>query len=588
MSLQAEAEALVHELFRTDAGRRDPHPRLHRLRQVAPVHRSEVAHAWILTRYEDCRSVLRDPHFGKRFAVVLDQLSDHWRDYPSMAQFSRLMLQLDAPEHTRLRKKVTRTFTAKRMEALRPQVEATVADLLEQCTHDGADLLQTLAFQLPITVIGDLLGIDRADLEAFRQPAMDLTVGFEVRLTREQRAGADAAVGFLDDYFTEVLAQRRDNPGEDLLSALVVDDGPDPLTQRELLDMCTLLLIAGFETTTNVISGGLLAMHDQPEQLALLRSGAHPDRVADELLRHQASIQFVNRVALEDVEVGGRVIPSGEQVFVMLGAANRDPEVFSDPDRLDFTRERPKHLTFGGGIHHCLGAALARMELDVLLDQLAARFTAVEMPAERPRYRDTLTFRAVESLPLRLRPSGGEGAGVCPVTGVRPSSQHDDLDWRAAQRRTLEAVPPTLTPDELASRVALLETQPLFAACRPSDLVALATTAYVLTFEPGEELVIEGAASDDVHLLLEGTTDVHIDDQLVTALGPDDLVGERGVVTDTPRAATVTATTHVATLVMSHARFRTMMEGDPTVAASMHAVTAARYGNAPAHAGADS
>lgn len=574
MSLAAEAEALVHELFRTDAGRRDPFPRLHRLRQVAPVHRSEVARAWILTRHEDCRAVLRDPRFGKRFAETMDGFSGSWRDHESLTMFSRMMLQLDTPQHTRLRQKVSRTFTARRILELRPRIEQTVAELLEESTVEDVDLLETLAFRLPITVIGDLLGIDRAQLASFRQPAQDLTVGVEIRLTAEQREAADAAARFFDEVFTEIVASRREAPTGDLLSDLVNDDGPDPLTDRELLDMFSLLLIAGFETTTNVISGGLLALHDQPEQLAILRSGAQAEHVYDELLRHQASVQFVNRVALEDVELGGHVIPAGEQVFVMLGAANRDPAVYDDPDRLDFTRERPRHLTFGGGIHHCVGAALARLELDVLLEQLGARFSAVQVPGARPRFRDTLTFRAVESLPLQLQ-SVAEAA-TCPVTGARPGHE-DDAAWRDEQRRLLEQAPPELSSEEVADRVALLEIQPLLSGCRPSELVSLATTAYVLTFEPDEVIIHQGADPDDVLLVMEGAASVLVDGEHVATCGPDELVGERGVVTSTPRAATVVATEHTAALVLSRTRFRDVLEGNPAAAATMLAVTAARY-----------
>lgn len=555
MSLHAEGEAIVHELFNTEDGRRDPYPRLHRLRQVSPVHRSETIHAWVLTRYDDCRTALKDPRFGKRFAELLDRAVRDWREQEALASFSRMMVQLDAPEHTRLRKRVARAFTAKMVEGLRPQVVATVAELIEQSqqpdTEDG-DLLEQLAFTLPITVIGDLLGIERDDLVAFRQPTLDFTAGLELRPTEDAKAKATKASRFFDGYFTDLVARRRETPGPDLLSALVVDDDDDPLDVQELLDLAKLLLMAGFETTTNVISGGLLALHDQPEQLAILRAalttrapaeGMTLDHVADEFLRHQASLQFANRVALEDVEVGGKVIPAGETVFVMLGAANRDPAVFEDPDRLDFTRPRPKHLTFGGGIHHCLGAALARLELEVLLEQLAARFTSVDLAGERPRFRDTLAFRATESLPVTLAPVPG---GACPVS-------------------------------QLGQRVALLETHPLFSACRPSELADLATNAVVRTFEAGEALVEQGERSDETYVLMEGEVGVSIDGSVVATLGVDALVGERGAVTETPRAATVTATSHVAALVIPLDRLRAVLDANPVAAATMTAVTAARY-----------
>lgn len=543
MSLHAEGEAIVHELFRTEAGRRDPYPRLHRLRQVSPVHDSELMQTWILTRYEDCHLVLKDPRFGKRFAETLDKVSTKWRDQDAIASFARMMVQLDAPEHSRLRTRVSRAFTAKRMLDMRPLIVATVAELLERASTEDEDLLTHLAFALPITVIGDLIGIERDDLAAFRQPTLDLTAGLEVRVAAEVKDKANRASLFFDSYFTDLLAERRISPGDDLVSALATDTGPDPLSDRELLDLLKLLLIAGFETTTNVISGGILALHDQPEQLAILRAGADLEHVADEFLRHQASLQIVNRVALEDVEIGDNLIPAGESVLVMIGGANRDPAKFENPDKLDFTRERPKHLTFGGGIHHCLGAALARLELEVLLEQLAARFASIGMPGDRPRFRDTLAFRATETLNVKLEPVPG---GACPVS-------------------------------EVGRRVALLENHPLFSGCRPSELVDLASTAHMRTFEVGEDLVRQGEASDVTYVIMEGSLDVTIDGAVVTSLGVDDLVGERGAVTDTARAATVTATSHVAAYVLSLDRLRSVLDANPVAAATMLAVTSAKY-----------
>jgi hypothetical protein len=297
-----------------------------------------------------------------------------------------------------------------------------------------------------------------------------------------------------------------------------------------------------------VISAGLLTLHDQPEQLAVLRAGVNLDHVADELLRHAASLQFVNRMALEDVPIDDHVIPAGATVFVMIAAANRDPAVFPNPDRLDFTRPRPKHLTFGGGIHHCLGAALARLELEVLLEQLAARFSRVDLTGMRPEFRDSLAFRSLESLPAALRSPGGPSA--CPVA-------HES--------------------DDIGSRVAILETQPLFSAFRPSELVALAQSASLLTFAEGEVLVQQGAPSDSAYVMLEGTADVLIDDVRVGSLGQDDLVGERGVVTGTPRAATVRATSHVAAYRLSLERLGGMLDVNAAASPTMQAVTAARY-----------
>lgn len=579
MSLNDEAEALIHELFLREAGRRDPHPRFHRLRQVAPVHYSEALHSWVLTRFEDCHAVLRDPRFGKRFAQTLDQVSRSWRSSASLAAFSRTLLQLDTPDHTRLRRRAARSFTARRVLALRPTVVATVSDLLDQVAAESEDLMEALAFRLPITVIGEFLGLAPADLLRFRQAALDLTAGFEIRVAREDRDRADAAMELFDEYFTGILAERRAEPGTDLLSALADPDDPDPLTDREFLDLCVLLLVAGFETTTNVISNGLMALHDQPDQFALLRSGEYRGRPVEELLRHESTLRVVNRVALEDIEVGGRVIRAGDQVLLALAAANRDPAVFDEPDRLDFDRDPETPLVFGGGAHHCLGAALARLELEVLLEQLAERFEAIELTGARPRARDRLVFAGLESLPLRLRPAAPATAGR--ASPVRPGRSEQDLAWRAATRRALESGDRRLSESELGSRIVLLRAQPALGGFDEEDLADLARTAYVVTFARGQVLIRQGAVATDAYVLLEGSAAIDIDGVPVGTAEVDDVVGERGVVTRTPRAATVTALEHVAALALSHERLIGLLDARPAAAATMLTAVAARYPDVP-------
>jgi hypothetical protein len=252
--------------------------------------------------------------------------------------------------------------------------------------------------------------------------------------------------------------------------------------------------------------------------------------------------------SLEDIPIDDQVIPAGATVFVLIAAANRDPAVFPNPDRLDLTRPHPKHLTSGGGIDHGLGAALARQDLEVLLEQLAAQFSRVQLTGVRPEFRDSLAFRSLESLPATLRSRGG------------PSPR-----------------PVAYERDDIGSRVAILQTQLLFSVFRPSELVALAQTASLLTFTEEEVLVQQGAPSDSAYVMLEGTADVLIDDVLVGSLGQDDLVGERGVVTGTPRAATVRATSHVAVYRLSLARLGGMLDVNAAASPTMQAVTAARY-----------
>lgn len=325
---------------------------------------------------------MRDPRFEKRYTEVLDAISDHWRDRPCVEWLSETMLQADPPGHTRLRRKVVRFFTPRTVQELRPRVEASVNRLLDEfAATAGGDLIDRIAFRLPITVICELLGIPPEQGMAFREPTLSLTATLEIAPTSSQLDAADRALGEMYEAFAPLLEARRARPENDLLSALVRDT-EDPLTPRELLNLTALLFVAGFETTTNLIGNGVLALLDQPEQWDLLRS--RPDlapAVTDELLRHGGTVQLVSRVATEDVAFGDTVIPAGSPTLVVIAAANRDPARYPEPDLLDFTRTDIRQLSFGGGVHLCLGAALADLEITVLFAEMARRFERLELTA---------------------------------------------------------------------------------------------------------------------------------------------------------------------------------------------------------------
>ena len=568
----SDAEAVVEELFFTEEGRRDPHPRYHRLRGLAPVHRSDRMRAWLVTGYDDCRSVLRDPRFERRFAESMDAASRSWRSRPSTVSISRTMLMTDPPDHSRLRTRVARTFTPRRMRELRPRVEELVAGLLDEFEDaGGGDFMDRIAFRLPVAVIGELLGMPEEDLPRFREPVLALTQCLEIPTTREKLDAADLAYEFCSGYFANLIARRRAEPTNDLLGALVADDADDALDDGELNDMLLLLFVAGFETTTNLIGNALVSFVDQPEQYDLLRS--RPElaaNLAPELLRHDTPLQLANRVAAQDVEVGGVTIPAGDSVFLMLGAANRDPSRFAAPDALDLTRTDIHPIAFGGGIHHCLGASLATMEIDVLFNEVAGRYPSVDVVGGRPQHRDRLAFRGVATFELAVGPGGsGEGAPVRPAAG--------DVEWRRSYRRQLESDPQPVDANEVAARVRLLASNDFFAACTDDELVSLAETAYPLAFDAGETLVSQGEPSPDAFVVAEGAADVSIDGNLVATIGPDDLVGERGVLTGTARSATVTAITHLGAHVLSTERLRAIMDTNPDAAAQMREVVA-RYG----------
>ncbi len=575
-----EAEAASVALLRTPEGRSNPYPLYHRLRELAPVHRSETARGWLLTRYVDCKASLRDPRFQKRYEEALDARSSRWRRRPALVWAGKTLLNLDGPIHTRLRRHVFRSFTRGSVERLRPTVQTMTDGLLDDLADSGGgDLMGRVAFPLPIAVIGELLGVPQQDLPPFRDRVLALTAAFEMDVTREMLDAADVAATECIAYFDDLIAAKRAHPADDLISQLIQDGaaGDDGLRDEEINALAMLVFFAGFETTTNLIGNGVLAFLDQPDQFALLR--ARPDLCAGlphELLRHVGTVQLVNRFTTEDVPVGDTVIPAGETVFPLIGAANRDPVRFPDPDRLDVTRTNIHQLAFGGGVHHCLGAALAEMEIEIVFRKLVERFDITELAEVRPAHRDRLTLRGPSEVPIRLgrrTPDTGDGgAGLA----ARPAG--DDTAWRAEYRRRSDLATGQLEPAELARRLALLERIPLFAGCRPSDLALLAATAYSIAFDAGDVLCAQGTGADDCYVIAEGEARVEIKGTFVATVGADDVVGERGPIMDLPRAATVTATTHMITFAISRERLHQIMESNHTAADQMKMVLAARYG----------
>jgi len=575
------AEAVVKELFFTPEGRADPYPRYHRLRDLAPVFRSETLQAWLLTRYSDCKSALRDPRLEKHFAESLDARAPGWRARPGLQWSARTMLNLDAPEHTRLRRLVIREFTPRTVEVLRPQVEAMVDGMLDEIEDRGvAELMDALAFKLPISVIGMLLGVPAEDRPQFRELTQALTAVFELGATRAMLDAADAAVLECNAYFDGLIDKRRARPQHDLLSRLIEADTnqdaeagePDRLTNEELNTLAALLFLAGFETTTNLIGNGMISLLTQPDQMDALR--AQPDlcaNVADELLRHDGTVQLASRFASTDVAFGDVTIPAGDGIFIILGAANRDPERYPDPDRIDFTRTQVAPLAFGGGVHLCLGAPLARLEIEIVFRKLSERFEVIELGDELPPHRDRLTLRAPTAVPLKLRTRVVDESPLA----ARPAG--DDTQWRIDYRRRLDDRPEILAGDARAARIALLRRVPFFAPCSDADLATLAATAYPISFDPGEHLCVEGAEAPDCYVIAAGDADIVMGGERVATVGADDVVGERGVILGATRAATVTATSHMITYAISREQLRRVLDAAPECLAAMQEHVRRRY-----------
>lgn len=388
----------------------DPYPIYRLIRTVRPVLEVPVPGydgpgVWLLTRYRDVHAVLRDPRFSVerlRAPLVRDNLQRMPEFLRQSAEGLRSMLVMDPPDHTRVRKLVNKAFTRRRVAALRPHIEEIVRGLVDAARARGRfDLIHDFAEPLPAVVIAELLGVPPEDHRQFREWSSALIAAIGAR-TEAERQAATGAGRALFGYLAEIIAQRRREPKDDLISAMIqAQEEHDALSDPELLATSNLLLLAGHETTTNLIGNGVLALLRERSQWR--RLCAEPSLLPtaiEELLRFDGPVQATVRVALEDVELAGQTIPRGAMVLVSLGAANHDPEVFAEPGRLDVGRDPNPHLAFGIGTHFCLGAPLARLEAEVAFEALARHFPELELLDEAPAYRPNPILRGIQALQL--------------------------------------------------------------------------------------------------------------------------------------------------------------------------------------------
>ena len=387
--------------------RTDPYPVYARLREENPVHPSALG-GLVVTRHADCLHVLRHPA-----ASSDERNSDLFRAMQEAGEVdeelvdARPFLFLDPPDHTRLRRLVTKAFTPRTIERLRPRVQELVDELLDARVGTGSiELVEDFAYLVPVQIISELLGVPPEDHERFKGWSRDLARGLDPDfiLPPEVVEKRKQAIDAFSAYFLELIAERRRVPQDDLLSALVAaEDAGDRLTERELLSTCTLLLVAGHETTVNLIANGTLALLRHPDELRRLRDDPSIARTAvEELLRFDPPVQLTARVALEDMEIGGQTLAKGTSAILLLGSANRDEAAFAEPDQLDIGRTDNHHLAFGFGTHFCLGAPLARLEGEVALTTLVRRFPDLALATDAPRYKENLVLRGLEELPLSL------------------------------------------------------------------------------------------------------------------------------------------------------------------------------------------
>jgi len=385
---------------------KDPYPQYRRLREQAPMLRGPLGY-WVLSRYADIAAVLRDPRFGVGVdeASLMLAMTQDGPGIATMVELSRWMLFRDPPDHTRLRGLVSKAFTPRALEAVRPRVVEIVKGLVDNIAGRGeADLITDLALPLPVTVISELLGLRIEDHAQAREWAEAIAQALDPVVTEEHATRADRAVAGLAAYIGGVVAQRRRDPGPDLLSRLIeAEDGAGHLSEAELISTVSLLFGAGHETTRNLIGNGMLALLRNPGELLRLREDPSLIRSAvEELLRYDSPVQLAGRGARADVVIGGERIAAGEPMMLLIGAANRDPAQFPDPDRLDIGRQDVKMLSFGGGIHFCLGAMLARTEAQVAIGTLLARVAHIELATEDLAWRPHITLRGLSSLPVRV------------------------------------------------------------------------------------------------------------------------------------------------------------------------------------------
>ena len=386
----------------------DPYPFYRLLRERAPVWRSPTG-LWVLSRHSDIAAVLKDSRFGHDFESKLSDPRgrDELLEEPVFRGLRLSMLVRDPPDHTRLRGLVAKAFTARRLEAMRPKIAALVEALLDAVEPQGRmDAIADFARPLPVLVICDLLGIPEADRPRFlggyrvSGRALDPTP-----MTREELDEVNAIAVRNRGYFEDLFERRRDADGDDLISALlhVRDEQDGRLTHDELAANIGLLFGAGHETTTHLIGNGLLALHRNPDQWRkLVADPTLAGNAVEELLRFDSSVQLTSRKAFEDVTLDGTILRRGESVMCLLGAANRDPEVYADPEKLDITRAGVRAISFGGGIHHCLGAQLARIEGEIVFRRLAERLPKLALEdKEHPTWKPTITLRGLTRLPAR-------------------------------------------------------------------------------------------------------------------------------------------------------------------------------------------
>jgi cytochrome P450 len=385
----------------------DPYPYFHQLRAEDPVHWNPLWGGWILTRHDDVQASFQDRRLSAdRMSPFMAGLKkEEARELqPSYQIFSKWMVFTDPPQHTRLRMLVNKAFTPRRVESLRPRIQAIVDELLDRVIPAGRmELIHDFAYLLPVTVIAELLGVPARDHENIKKWSDEITLFiFGAIGVPDRRQRAQLAMLELANYLKAVIAERRQQSQDDLISALIAaQEQDDALTDDEIVSTCALVLFGGHETTTNLISSSVHALLKNPEQRhKLAENPSLISTAVEEFLRYDGPSKSMVRLALEDFELRGKQIKKGQRLLLIQSAANHDPERFADPDSLDITRQPNPHVAFGYGIHFCLGAPLARVETAITINTILQRLPKLRLTADALEWHPTIVSRALKALPV--------------------------------------------------------------------------------------------------------------------------------------------------------------------------------------------
>jgi len=387
----------------------NPYPCYHNIRTHDPVHWNKLLNAWMCMAYNDVYTLYKnDSLSAKRVPAIAARASKDIVDQiqPFINSLSLWMLFCDPPDHTRIRSLVTKVFTLKFIEKMRPSIELITNELIASFIEKKhCDIIADFAYPLPVIVIADMLGIPREDRDWLKEKSNKIAAMLATpKPTDEIAQNANRCVVELNDYFRGAIDQRRKNPQADLISILInAEEQGQLLGNDEILATCTVLLFGGHETTTNLIGNGLYALIRYPKQLQQLRENPSliPSAI-EEMLRFDSPVQWNTRIATNNIEISGKKIKKGQAVILIIGSANRDPQMFPHPDKFDITRTNNKHLAFGHSIHFCLGAALARLEAQIAFKAILDKIFDIQLMTDKLQWREDLALRGLKSLPLQF------------------------------------------------------------------------------------------------------------------------------------------------------------------------------------------